>query len=71
MEEEQIWRQKESQEVAKSRSPGSGKFQWQEGVVNRIKCHRVTSSVRSGKFAMGWVAIPETFDRSTGGNQCS
>ena len=67
VEEEQTQRQEESQEAAKSRSPGSGKFQgWG---VNRIKCHRVTSSVRSGKFALGCMAIPETFERSTWGNQ--
>lgn len=61
MEAEQTQSQEESQEVAKSRSPGSGKFQgWGS-----------TETVRSWKFALGWMTIPETFDRSTGGSQCS
>lgn len=58
--EEETQRQEESQEAAKSISPGSREFQGGGG-VNRIQ----RSSVRSGKFTLGWVAIPEAFDTST------
>ena len=54
MKEEQTQRQEESQEVAKSRSPGSGKFQGWGSTES--------PAVRSGKIALGSVAIPEIFE---------